>query len=119
MVELKIKPLSANEAFKGRRFKTDKYKSYYKEVLLRLPSDLVMPGGDLIVYYEFGLSNSQADWDNSIKQFQDCLAKKYRFNDKKIQSGLVKKTIVPKGNEFIRFYFMPANGYEFILSKKC
>ena len=45
---VKIKPLSINECFKGRRFKTDKYKRYERELLLILPA-LKVPKGKYIL----------------------------------------------------------------------
>ena len=37
-MRIDIKPMSVNEAWKGRRFKTDKYKGFEKEMLLKLPN---------------------------------------------------------------------------------
>jgi len=102
MIEIKIKPLSVNECFQGRRFKTPKYKSYEIEALLKLPK-LVIPQGKLKVVYEFGLSNVLADYDNIIKPFQDILQKKYGFSDANIWEAEIRKIKVDKGNEFIRF----------------
>ena len=102
MIEIKIKPLSVNECFQGRRFKTPKYKSYEIEALLKLPK-LVIPTRKLKVVYEFGLSNILADYDNIIKPFQDILQKKYGFSDSSIWKAEIRKIKVDKGKEFIRF----------------
>lgn len=101
-VGLKIKPLSVNEAWKGRRFKTDKYKAYRKEVLLMLPK-LTLPEGPLYIYLEWGFSNSACDFDNPIKPFVDILQEKYGFNDNRIIESHIKKTKVKKGAEYILF----------------
>ena len=55
------------------------------------------------VYYEFGLSNAQADYDNPIKPIQDILQKRYSFNDKDIYEANIKKVKVKKGEEYIKF----------------
>lgn len=102
MIEIKVKPLSVNEAWQGKRFKTTKYEAYEKLVSVLLPS-LKIPPPPYRVYYEFGFSNIQADWDNPIKSFQDVLQKKYKFDDKHIFEAHVKKTIVKKGCEYVKF----------------
>jgi len=98
-----IKPLSINQAFKGRRFKTPAYVAYEQELLLRLPNDVVIPEGKLKVRYSFGVSSRNADFDNVIKLFQDILQKKYGFNDRRIYEAEIVKEIVKKGEEFVAF----------------
>ena len=101
-IRIDIKPLSVNEAWKGRRYKTDKYESYQRSVLWLLPR-MRLPEPPYQMYYEFGLSNTQSDYDNPTKQFQDCLCKKYGFDDHEIYLAVIRKVIVPKGKEYIRF----------------
>lgn len=101
-MKINIKPLSVNEAWKGRRFKTDKYKNYEKEVLLFLEK-IDIPEGKLQITLKWGFSNSNSDWDNPIKPIQDILQAKYGFNDKRIYKGIVDKYDVEKGKEFIEF----------------
>lgn len=103
MITVKIKPLSVNEAWRGRRFKTDEYKTYEHSLHYLLPKKIELPVSRYFVVYTFGLSSAVADWDNCIKQFQDIIAKKYGFNDKFITGGIVLKKIVPKGQEYISF----------------
>ncbi len=74
-IQIHTKPLSVNEAWQGKRFKTKKYKAYEKELMLLLPNKYEIPEGDLQVRYEFGL-NIMADWDNPVKPLQDILQKK-------------------------------------------
>jgi len=97
-----IKPLSINESFKGRRFKTDAYKAYEEELLLTLPK-LHIPHEKLVVRLEFGFSSAGSDIDNAVKPFLDILQKKYGFNDNKIYRMILEKTLVKKGNEYIQF----------------
>lgn len=101
-VKVYIKPLSVNECWQGKRFKTPAYKSYEKELLYRLPKR-VMPSPPLSIYLEFGVSNVCSDWDNPIKPLQDILQKKYGFNDAHIYEGNVKKIKVAKGSEYLLF----------------
>jgi len=102
MQRINIKPLSVNECFQGRRFRTPKYKTYQKELTLLLRS-VNVPKGRLQLVVTFGLSSKNADWDNPIKAFQDIVSKKYGFNDRHIYKGIVEKVDVAKGSEFIEF----------------
>lgn len=98
-----IKPLSVNQCWQGRRFKTPRYKSFEKQVLMMLPNDLIIPSGKLKIILKWGFSSKASDWDNPIKPFQDILQKKYDFNDSRVFEAIVKKEVVKKGNEFIEF----------------
>ena len=97
-----IKPLSVNEAFRGRKFKTDKYHTFQKEMKKLLP-DLEIPEPPFILKIQFGFSSKGSDLDNVLKQTIDCLSKKYGFNDNQIYRIEADKHIVKKGNEFINF----------------
>ena len=102
MIFMKIKPLSINEAYYGRRTKTKEYRAFEKQLLLTLPS-LNIPDGELFFKLECGFSNRGSDFDNPIKPFVDVLQKKYGFNDNRIYKSIIEKTIVKKGDEFILF----------------
>ena len=102
MNEILIKPLSVNECWQGKRFKTRKYLAYEKEMLLKL-KPLTIPQGKLYLDIIFGLSSSLNDIDNSLKPMIDILQKKYGFNDRDIFQLNVKKEKVAKGQEFIKF----------------
>ena len=99
---LYVKALSVNEAWKGRRFKTDKYKRYEKDVL-RLLRPFKVPNGYIELYLRFGFSSAASDFDNPVKCFTDCLQKKYNFDDKMIKRCLIEVTKVEKGCEFIEW----------------
>lgn len=102
MTKINVKPITQNQAWKGRRFKSDLYKVFEQEVFYSLPK-IIVPVGKLKAVYRFGLSNKQADLDNCIKQFQDVLSKKYGFNDCLIYRLEVEKIDCKKGEEFIEF----------------
>jgi len=103
MVKIDLKPLSVNECWKGRRFKTNKYIRYQTDMLFLLPNNLVVPDGPLSIYYEFGFSSKASDIDNPVKPFQDILQKRYKFDDKLIEEMHVRKVKVTKGKEYVKF----------------
>lgn len=102
MQTLKIKPLSVNEAWQGRRFKTPQYDSYIQEVIWSL-KPITLPEPPFLLKLKAGLSSSASDIDNILKPFIDCLQKKYRFDDKLIHKIEAEKCKVKKGQEFIEF----------------
>jgi len=102
-MKINIKPISINQCWAGRRFKTPNYKQFEKEVLLLLPKNYKVPLGSLKIVLKWGFSSKLSDWDNPIKPFQDILQKKYGFNDSRIFKAEVEKEIVKKGNEYIYF----------------
>lgn len=100
---IKIKPLSVNKCWQGKRYKTIDYKRFEKDALLLLPKKLEIPKGKLKIYIKWGFSSSASDYDNPIKPFQDILQLKYKFNDNRIFKAIIEKEIVKKGDEFIEF----------------
>jgi len=103
--KLLVKPLSVNEAWQGRKFKTDKYKKYEELLLMMLPDIAIdFDKQPLELFIEVGFSNKASDIDNVIKPFVDILQKKYDFNDKYIYRLLVEKKDVSRGDEYIEFY---------------
>ncbi len=99
---INIKPLSVNQAWQGRRFKTKAYDKYIRDVMCLL-RPLKVSDGKLELEITFGLSNRAADIDNPLKCFIDVLQKKYNFDDKMIYRLIVNKDITKKGNEYIKF----------------
>jgi Holliday junction resolvase RusA-like endonuclease len=99
---INIKPLSVNQAWQGKRFKTNLYKQYEHDVLLLLPKIKIIEPPyrlNLIV----GFSNKASDIDNVLKPFLDILQKKYGINDKHIEVLYIEKQVVTKNNDFISF----------------
>lgn len=98
---LNIKPLSVNNAWQGKRFKTKAYKDYEQQVYYSLPNNLIIPEGKLEIYYTFYFTTSNSDLDNPVKMFQDILCKKYKFNDNAIFKIIIEKVVSKKiGIEF-------------------
>lgn len=106
-----IKPLSVNKAYstvRGRRIKSLDYRLFEKELLLKLPK-MNIPEGKLEIHYKIGFSSKGSDLDNALKQLNDCLQKKYGFNDNLIYKIIAEKEIVKKGQEFIEFKICQKN----------
>ena len=102
MPKINIKPLSVNQAWQGRRFKTKAYDKYISDMLMLLPK-LKVSTEKLELEITFGLSSRAADIDNPLKCFIDCLQKRYGFDDKMIYRLIVNKDITKKGKEYIEF----------------
>lgn len=103
MITLKVKPLSANNMYTGKKTKSFEYRQYEKTILSLLPNTFEIPKGKLRLLIRVGVSSSLSDVDNILKPFIDCLQLKYKFNDKLIYKIQVEKEDVPKGSEFIKF----------------
>lgn len=101
-MKIQIKPLSVNECWRGRRFKTPTYSRYERDLLLLLPK-MEIPEGRLEVTIICGLSNKLSDIDNIAKPFIDILQKAYSFNDNQIYDLRLIKQDVKKGMEYIEF----------------
>lgn len=103
MIKLNIKPLSVNEVWKGKRYKTKKYKQYERDVSFQL-TKFKLPEPPFLIYFEFGVSSKLADIDNPVKPFMDILQKKYGFDDRDVYEMMLKKVDVKKGNEYIKWH---------------
>lgn len=101
---LKIKPISVNEAWRGRRFKTDRYNDFQMLMLLLLPKAEIKSFKRLKL--TFGMSNSLSDIDNPVKMTIDCLQKKYGINDRDLIYLELHKVKTEKGAEFIEVEFL-------------
>jgi Holliday junction resolvase RusA-like endonuclease len=103
MIEFRIneKPLSVNEAWQGKRYKTQEYKDYERSIFLQMPKKSIDKKMMLRVQFFFGFSNSLADLDNPVKLLLDIAQKKFGFNDSQVFEMVIRKCIVKKGKEFI------------------
>ena len=108
MRKINIKPLSVNECWQGRRFKTKEYKQYEKDLLLMLPN-IKLKIQRVSIDIVFGFSNSLCDIDNPLKPFLDILQKKYNINDRDIYKLIVSKEVIKKGNEYIKYQITEIN----------
>ena len=101
-MKINVNPMTMNQAYTGRRFKSDKYKQYIRDVGWQL-KPLTIPEGELELHIIIGVSNNGFDLDNCAKPFIDILQKRYDFNDNRIYALNMMKRVVPKGQEFISF----------------
>lgn len=100
---VQIKPMSVNEAWKGKTTKSVSYMTYQHSLSILLPSKVnVKWDMPLRADITFGFSSRASDIDNPLKPLFDTMEKKYPgFNDNMIYELNVNKHIVKKGNEFI------------------
>lgn len=101
MIRIDIKPLSVNQAWQGKRFKTPKYNAFQTEMLLKLPKIKLDTTGSLRINIKYGFTSKLSDIDNPCKMVLDCLVKKYGFDDRQIYQLYQEKEIIAKGNDFI------------------
>lgn len=102
MVYVKIKPLSINCAYRGKRFKTPAHDLYKRQLQSLLPYGLKIGEAPYCITLEFGTCKSQ-DLDNNAKLFLDALVNKYGFDDRYIYELRLKKVAVKKGFEYVKF----------------
>lgn len=94
-----IKPISVNECWQGRRFKTKKYDSFIEEMLVLMPKEATLDGL-LEVELIFGVKSLlRGDVDNLIKPVIDCIVKKgWIVDDRYIVSIKATKVKQKKGS---------------------
>lgn len=88
-----IRPISVNECWQGRRFKTKLYADYERSVLLLLPKPERIYEGNLEVEIVFYFKHpKKRDVDNGVKPALDLLQKRGYFkNDNQIVSLIARK----------------------------
>ena len=106
---IKVKPLSVNRAYKGKKYATQAHKDYKEFILLSLPNEKLILTPPFKIKYHFGFSSTKADVDNPVKVLQDIICEKYGFDDRHIWEINVKKKIVPKGKEYVEFEIKEIN----------
>lgn len=99
-MKIQIKPLSINEAWQGRRFKSKKYIDFEREFYYLLPN-IEIPDWPIAIMLRFGFSRD-SDIDNCVKPTLDVMQKRYWFNDIQIKSMVAIKEKVKKWQEYIR-----------------
>jgi len=84
-IEIPLRPVSVNEAWQGRRFKTEIYKIFCEQFYLIAPKKKMIKGIVQIEYRFYMKNHKMADYDNVIKTTQDMLVKcGYIEDDRKI-----------------------------------
>ena len=105
MFTIDIAPLSQNQAWAGKRYKTVDYKKYEELLvnyfrLLDLPK--IAPKEKFCVYYEWHITN-RVDNSNCVKLFEDILCKYLQVNDRDVEAFYSRKKVVKKADSSIRF----------------
>lgn len=104
------KPLSVNDCWQGKRYKTKEYKAYENALMWMLkPLSASLPAPPYRIQFAFGMSNIQSDIDNPVKPLLDILQKRYGFNDREVMELVVRKLKVPKGHEYIELSIISIN----------
>lgn len=76
-----LKPISVNDAYRGRRYKTKQLAQFKRQAAL-LCSSLPYTGGDIQIEYIFYLKYPlRSDTDNYIKAMSDVLVEKGVIDD--------------------------------------
>lgn len=57
------------------------------------------------MHLEVGFSSPLADLSNSVKAIEDIIAEYFEFNDKMVIDTILRKYLVPKGEEYIKVLF--------------
>ena len=106
----KLKPLSVNQCYLGRKRKSGLYRTYERNVKALIMKLRLTYKGPLQAHFAFGFSSKASDYDNCIKPLQDILQDVFEFNDNKIYKATVEKHIVDKGSEYFYYHIYPFKG---------
>ena len=92
---IKVKPLTINQAWCGRRFKTPKCSAYNlaveQSIQKQYPKPVIADWYE--IHYQFWIKNfSKTDCDNMVKTLQDCIVRAGIISDdRKIKKITVEK----------------------------
>jgi len=101
-MKINIKPLSVNQAYTWRRFKTENYRQYEKALIMLLPKIEIKQNTKLKLEMVVWI-NWRQDIDWVLKCFIDILQRFHWFNDNMIYEIHIQKEKVKKWQEYIDF----------------
>lgn len=108
MIKIELKPVSVNEAFKGRRFKTEICEDYENDFFKVAPKREMIKGKIEIEYKFYMVNHGLSDYDNYIKITQDLLVKcGYIEDDRKIYKATIYK--IPSKKNYIEIKIRTMN----------
>ena len=95
-IRIPLAPISVNECWQGRRFKTSKYDDFIQDMLLVMPARKCVEGA-LSIHLTFGLpSLLRGDLDNLVKPVLDCMVKKGWIKDDRYINEIVARKVKSK-----------------------
>ena len=105
MYVINLQPLSQNQAWSGKRYKSSQYRQYQQDITaylrtLSLPS--IQPKEKYYFYFEFGIPYMQ-DLSNGIKLLEDIISDYLGINDRDVDSIFCRKIITKKIDAYIKF----------------
>ena len=102
---INIKPLTVNQAWQGKKFKSPAYKQFSNDIAWLLPRNGKAPSGPIEVYYKFFLKHhATTDFDNLIKPLQDQLVQNFIIEDDRfIYKAIIEK--IPSDKDYIEVTF--------------
>jgi Holliday junction resolvase RusA-like endonuclease len=105
MIRIDIKPISVNDVWQGKRYKTDEYKKFEEDLMFMLPNIKIEldKKKKYQIHYKWYFSSASSDFDNPIKPITDIISKYYGFNDRLIKRAIIEVEQVKKGKEFFEF----------------
>ncbi len=100
IINIEVKPLSINKAWRGRKFKTPEYIQFEKDCSYYLRNKKMIKGY-VEIDYKFLLKNAKmTDVDNCVKTTQDQLVKAGIIeDDRKIKRFVAEKFQLDKNDE--------------------
>jgi Holliday junction resolvase RusA-like endonuclease len=78
---INIKPMSINNCFQGRRFRTSEFKHWQTTIFLNLPKGKIESKNICLMVCFYLKHPAQSDLDNFLKPLIDCLVKKGIIKD--------------------------------------
>ena len=116
-IHMKIKPISTNSIWIGKRWKSKAAKEFERNIALLLATqcrDTSLPDGELTVRLRIGTTR-RFDVDNSLKLLLDCLARHFGIDDRRFSALAVVRVPVKRGAEFITFHISKFRPEDFTL----
>ena len=105
MFQINTKPLSQNQAWKGKVYKSKAYKDYEQIIKVHLMTfklPRIRPNTPFYLFLEFGTPRYQ-DCSNSIKLAEDIICRHLGVNDNYVMAIFSRKVITKKQDSYIRF----------------
>lgn len=102
---LKLKPVSTNSLYRGRRYKSAVARQFEQDASLLLAAtvrDTTLPDGELAMNFRVGTTR-RMDVDNCLKLLIDVIATHFGFDDRRVTGISIVRVPVKAGDEFISF----------------